>query len=54
VKLCVEKCLNFDPTIGFSNIPAHKTLSVKQFRAQKSITEMEHAPYSPDLARDDF
>jgi histone-lysine N-methyltransferase SETMAR len=36
------------------NAPAHKALSVKQFMAQKSITEMEHPPYSPDLAPNDF
>jgi hypothetical protein len=29
-------------------------LSVKQFLAQKSITEMEHPPSSPDLAPNDF
>jgi hypothetical protein len=29
-------------------------LSVKQFLAQKSITEMEHPPYFPDLAPKDF
>jgi hypothetical protein len=33
---------------------AHKLLSVKQFLAQKSITEMEHPPSSPDLAPNDF
>jgi len=36
------------------NAPAHKTLSVKEFLAQKSITEMKHPPYSPDLASNDF
>jgi len=36
------------------NAPAHKTLSFKQFVVQKSITEMEHPPYSPDLAPNDF
>jgi hypothetical protein len=34
--------------------PAHKTLSVEQFLAQKSITEMEHPSYSPDLAPNYF
>jgi hypothetical protein len=34
----------------YDNAPAHKILSVKQFLFQKSITEMEHPPYSPDLA----
>jgi hypothetical protein len=29
------------------NAPAHKVLSVKQFLAKKSITEMEHPLYSP-------
>jgi histone-lysine N-methyltransferase SETMAR len=36
------------------NSPAHKALSFKQFLAQKSITEMEHPPCSPDLALNDF
>jgi hypothetical protein len=36
------------------NAPAHKTPSVKLFLAQKSITEMEHPPYSPDFARMTF
>jgi len=36
------------------NAPAHKALSVKQFVAQKFITEMEHPLYSPDLALNDF
>jgi hypothetical protein len=36
------------------NSPAHKALSVKQFLAQKSITEMEHPPYSLDLDPNNF
>jgi histone-lysine N-methyltransferase SETMAR len=36
------------------NAPAHKALSVKQFLNQKSTTEMEHPPYSPHLALNDF
>jgi hypothetical protein len=35
-------------------VPDDKALSVKQFLAQKSITGMEHPPYSPDLAPNDF
>jgi transposase len=35
------------------NAPAHKVLSVKHFLAQKSITEVEHPPCSPDLALND-
>jgi hypothetical protein len=37
-----------------SNTPAHKTLSVEQFLAQKSITEMEHPPCSLDLVPNDI
>jgi hypothetical protein len=36
------------------NAPVHTALCVKQFLAQKSIIEMEHAPYSLDLALNDF
>jgi histone-lysine N-methyltransferase SETMAR len=36
------------------NAPAHKVLSVKHFLVQKWITEVEHPPYSPDLAPNDF
>jgi hypothetical protein len=34
--------------------PALKVLSVEQFLAQKSMAEMEHPPYSPDLALNDL
>jgi transposase len=43
-----------DCILHHDNAPAHKALSVKQFLAQKSITEMEHPPCSPDLAPNDF
>jgi len=36
------------------NMPAHNTLSVKQFLANRNITLLEHPPYSPDLAPCDF
>jgi hypothetical protein len=36
------------------NAPENKVLSVKQFLAQKSITELEHPFHSPDLAPNDF
>jgi hypothetical protein len=36
------------------NAPAHKALTVKQFLAQKAITDMEHPAYFPDLALNDF
>jgi histone-lysine N-methyltransferase SETMAR len=56
MKLYVENGLNFGQMIGFhhDNAPAHKMLSVKQFPAQKLINEMEHPPFSPDLALNDF
>jgi histone-lysine N-methyltransferase SETMAR len=41
---------SYDWILHHDNAAAHKALSVKQFLAQKSITEMEHPPYSPDLA----
>jgi histone-lysine N-methyltransferase SETMAR len=30
--------------------PAHDALGVCKFLAKKSVTEMDHPPYSPDLA----
>jgi hypothetical protein len=43
-----------DWILHHDNAPAHKVLSVKQFLAQKSITEMEHPSCSSYLAPDDF
>jgi histone-lysine N-methyltransferase SETMAR len=42
------------PRSHHDNAPAHKALSVKPFLAQKLITEMEHPPYFPDLAPNNF
>jgi histone-lysine N-methyltransferase SETMAR len=42
-----------DWILHHDNAPPHKALSVKQFPAQKSITEMEHPPCSSDLASTD-
>jgi hypothetical protein len=39
-----------DGILHHGSAAAHKAPSVKQFLPQKSITEMEHPPYSPDLA----
>ena len=36
------------------NTPAHNTLPVKEFLANKNITVLEHPLYSPDLAPCDF
>jgi fatty acid-binding protein DegV len=38
-----ERCSN-RLVLHHDNAPAHKALSVKNFLAQKSITEMEHPP----------
>jgi histone-lysine N-methyltransferase SETMAR len=43
-----------DWILHHDNAPAHKALSVKEFQAQKSITEMGHPPYSPDLSTNGF
>jgi histone-lysine N-methyltransferase SETMAR len=43
-----------DWNLHHDNAPAHKVHSVKQILAQKSITEMKHPPYFPDLAPNDF
>jgi histone-lysine N-methyltransferase SETMAR len=34
--------------------PAHDALRVHKFLAKKSITKIDHPPYSPDLAPCDF
>jgi histone-lysine N-methyltransferase SETMAR len=36
------------------NDPAYDALRVREFMAKKSITKMDHPPYSPDLAPCDF
>jgi histone-lysine N-methyltransferase SETMAR len=36
------------------NAPAHTALPVRKFLASKQITVLEHPPYSPDLAPNDF
>jgi hypothetical protein len=48
-----EICPN-DWILYHDDASAHKSLSVKQFLAKKSITEMEHPPCSLDLAPNDF
>jgi hypothetical protein len=37
-------------TLHHDNVPANKALSVKHFLAEKSISEIEHTSYYPDLA----
>jgi len=36
------------------NAPVHDVLRVREFLAKKSITKMDHPPYSPDLAPCNF
>jgi hypothetical protein len=51
------KGLKFGSILGFSTMimfQLNKELSVKQFLAQKSVTEREHPPYFPSLALNDF
>jgi histone-lysine N-methyltransferase SETMAR len=43
-----------DWILHHDNAPSHKALSVQQFLAQKWITEMDHPPFSPDMARNGF
>jgi hypothetical protein len=54
--MCIEKpkLLPSNWILHHHNAQAHKALSVKQFLAQKLITEMEHPPYSPDFAPNDL
>jgi hypothetical protein len=56
MKLCIEKKrpeLWFnDWILHLDNAPVHKALS-SSFGPKKSITEVEHPPYSPDLALND-
>jgi hypothetical protein len=50
LKLCIEKWLKSnDRILYYDNAPVPK-----QFLTQKSITEKEHPPYSPDFAPNDF
>jgi alpha-L-fucosidase len=43
-----------DWTLHNETPSAHNVLSVKQFLVQKSVTEKENPPSSPDLAPNDF
>jgi hypothetical protein len=43
-----------DLILNHRNAPAHEVLSVKQFWAQESITELEYPPCSLDLAPSDY
>jgi hypothetical protein len=49
----LELCHN-DRILRHDSALAHRALSVKQFLAQKSITEMEYSPYFPDSARNNL
>jgi len=36
------------------NVPAHRSVLVKDFLAKKNMTTLDHPPYSPGLAAADF
>jgi histone-lysine N-methyltransferase SETMAR len=55
--ICSEKTPNSGLTNGFSTKkipPAHDALRVCEFLAKKSVTEMYHPTYPPDLGPCDF
>jgi transposase len=49
-----ELFANNSRILHHDNAPAHTALSVREFLASKQITVLEHPPYSPDLAPDEF
>jgi hypothetical protein len=55
VKLCTEKGLNFGPAIGISIMKMLQlTKRCQEISEPKLITEIEHPPYSSDLAPNDL
>jgi hypothetical protein len=52
-----ELFANNSRILHHDNAPTHTALSglsVREFIASKQITELEHPPYSPDLAHNDY
>jgi hypothetical protein len=50
--LCVERDLNFGPVVGYSTMILLHLM--RFFLPHKSITDLEHPPYSPDLVLNEF
>jgi hypothetical protein len=50
-RLVLSECFG---ALHHDNAPAHTTLSMREFLGSKHITVLEHPPYSPDLAPNDF
>jgi len=55
--ICIKKKPELKPNkciLYHNNAPENKELSVKQFLAQKLITDMKQPTYSSDLVLNDF
>jgi len=47
-------CKSGDWFLLRDSAPSHNATIVKQFLAQRKVTVLDHPPYSPDLALDDY
>jgi len=50
-RACVNLVIEF---LLHDNAPSHNATIIKQFLAQRKVTELDHPPYSPDLAPADY
>jgi hypothetical protein len=49
-----EKCKTNSWFSHHNNVPAHRSLLVKDFRAKYNVRAQENSPYSSDLSPTDF